>query len=74
MILTDAQIDQIAERIAAKLATRPATYDIKGMAAALHVSTKTIQRLHKEGILKTLPCTSRLIFPASELERITAHV
>ena len=71
--IIDQLADAIAERIAAKLQSKPATYDLKGMAKALHLHPDTVRRMAKDGKLRTIPGTARLIFPASELERISRH-
>jgi hypothetical protein len=37
----------------------------------MHLHPDTVRRMVKAGQIKTIPGTSRLIFPASELERLT---
>ena len=74
ILLTDDQIDLIAERIAAKLrVAEKKTYTLKQAAEALNVSTWTVRRLKADGKLRTLPGTAKLIFPAAEIEKLLTH-
>lgn len=74
MILTDEQIDRLAERIAAKLQQgEKKTYTLKEAAAALNVSLSTARRMMDDGRLKRIPGTCKPIIPASELDKLLSH-
>lgn len=74
ILLTDDQIDLIAERIAAKLKREEKkTYTLKEAAVALNLSVWTIRRFVEDGRLKRLPGTAKMIFPASEIDKLLTH-
>lgn len=74
ILLTDDQIDLLAERIAAKLrVAEKKTYTLKEAAAALNVSTCTARRLLDDGILQRIPGTSKPIIPATSLDKLLTH-
>jgi excisionase family DNA binding protein len=74
ILLTDDQIELIAERIASKLrVAEKKTYTLKEAAEALSLHPRTVRRLKDDGRLRTLPGTSKLIFPASEIEKLLTH-
>lgn len=74
ILLTDDQIDMIAERIAAKLQrAEKKTYTLKEAAAALNLNPRTVRRMKDDGRLRTIPGTAKLIFPATELDKLLSH-
>jgi excisionase family DNA binding protein len=74
ILLTDDQIDLIAERIAAKLRiAEKKTYTLKEAAAALNLSVWTVRRLMSDGRLRTIPGTAKIIFPSSEIDKLLTH-
>lgn len=74
ILLTDDQIDLIAERIAAKLRlAEKKTYTLKEAAAALHLSERTTRRLIDDGRLQRIPGTAKPIIPATSLEKLLTH-
>lgn len=74
ILLTDDQIDMIAERIAAKLKREEKkTYTLKEAAAALNLNPRTVRRLLDDGVLRRIPGTSKPIIPASEIEKLLTH-
>jgi excisionase family DNA binding protein len=75
ILLTEDQIDMIAERIAAKLERhQQATYTPKQAAAELQVCERTVRRMIEAGQIKRIPGTNRVIVPASEITKLlTTH-
>lgn len=74
ILLTDDQIDLIAERIAAKLKREEKkTYTLKEAAKALNLNERTVRRMKDDGRLRPIPGTAKLIFPAAELDKLLSH-
>jgi excisionase family DNA binding protein len=74
ILLTDDQIDMIAERIAAKLrVAEKKTYTLKEAAEALNLSVWTVRRFVDDGRIKRLPGTARMIFPSTEIDKLLTH-
>jgi hypothetical protein len=74
ILLTDDQIDLIAERIAAKLKREEKkTYTLKEAAAALNLNPRTVRRMKDDGRLSKIPGTAKLIFPATEIDKLLSH-
>ena len=74
ILLTDDQIDLIAERIAAKLQRQDKlTYTVKEAASALNLSTSTVRRMLDAGQLSRLKGTAKPIIPAHEIQRLLTH-
>lgn len=74
ILLTDDQIDLIAERIAAKLKREEKkTYTLKEAAEALNVSLSTARRFMDDGRLRRIPGTAKPIIPASEIDKLLSH-
>jgi len=74
ILLTNDQIDLIAERIAAKLKlAEKKTYTLKEAAEVLNLSVWTVRRLKEDGRLRTIPGTAKIIFPAAEIDKLLTH-
>ena len=74
ILLTDDQIDMIAERIAAKLrVAEKKTYTLKEAAKALNLSESTVRRLLDDGKLRRIAGTSKPIIPAHEINKLLTH-
>lgn len=72
--LSDEDIDRIAEAVAAKLkAASRKTYNLEQAAEALNLSTWTVRRMVDDGKLKRIPGTGRLIFSATEIDKLINH-
>jgi len=70
----DQLAEAIAERVAAKLKREEKkTYTLKEAAAALNLNPRTVRRMKDDGRLRTIPGTAKLIFPATELDKLLAH-
>lgn len=74
ILLTDDQIDLIAERIAAKLKREEKrTYTLQEAADVLSISRNTAKRLLYSGVIKRLPGTAKPIIPATEIDKLLSH-
>ena len=69
--LTDEQLDEIANRVAAKLGKFTEDPLTKQEAArALRVSVKTIERRIEAGVIRTVPDIGVVRIPVPEIERL----
>lgn len=72
--LTQEDIDRIADAVAARIgATGKKTYNIKEAAEALNLSQRSVRNLVKDGRLRRLRGTAKMIFPATEIDKLLTH-
>ena len=73
--LTQEDIDRIAEAVVARLngATGKKSYTLKEAAQALNLSERTVRNMVTDGRLRRLRGTARMIFPATEIDKLLTH-
>ena len=71
VILTSEQLDDLADRIAARLrSSRHDTLSISEAAGVLGVSIETIRRRVKDGTITPIKGTSRIRFTREEIDKL----
>jgi excisionase family DNA binding protein len=74
ILLTEDQINLLAERIAAKLKREEKkTYTLKEAAAALNLNERSVRRMIDDGRLRRLAGTAKPIIPATEIDKLLTH-
>jgi len=73
--LTQEDIERIADAVAARLngSTGKKSYTLKDAAAALNLSERTVRNMVTDGRLRRLRGTSRMIFPATEIDKLLQY-
>lgn len=73
-MMTEAEIELLAEKIAAKLQkAEKKTYTLAEAATALSMSTRTVRRYMEAGLISRIPGTAKPIIPASEIEKLLKY-